>query len=54
MRVRCGEDVIIVHSTHAREVGTRVKLTVATADIQVMHKSDSSEAVIKKHAARAK
>ena len=54
MRVRCGESVVIVHSTHAREVGTRVKLTVAPADIQVMHKSVSSETVLAKHAARAK
>ena len=54
MRVRCGESVVIVHSTHAREVGTRVKLTVDPADIQVMHKSVSSETVLAKHAARAK
>ena len=54
MKVRSGEDVLLVHSTHARPVGTRVKLTVAPEDIQVMHKSDCSPDVLKKHADRAK
>ena len=54
MKVRCGDTALIVHSTHARPIGTQVKLTVAPEDIQVMHKSDSSELVLKKHAERAK
>ncbi len=52
MKVRAGERVLIVHSTHARSVGTRVKLTVAPEDIQVMHKSEASEDVLRRHAAR--
>ena len=54
MKVRSGESVLLVHSTHARQVGTRVKLFVAPEDIQVMHKSDCSPDVLKKHADRAK
>ena len=54
MKVRSGETVLLVHSTHARPVGTRVKLYVAPEDIQVMHKSDCSPDVLKKHADRAK
>ena len=54
MKVRVGESVLLVHSTHARSVGTPVKLTVAPEDIQVMHKSDCSTDVLKKHADRAK
>ena len=54
MKVRSGESVLLVHSTHARQVGTRVKLYVAPEDIQVMHKSDCSPDVLKKHADRAK
>ena len=42
MKVRTGTDVLLVHSTHARQVGTRVKMTVAPEDIQVMRKSDFS------------
>ena len=42
MKVRTGTDVLLVHSTHARQVGTRVKMTVAPEDIQVMRKSDYS------------
>ena len=53
MKVRAGGAALIVHSTHAREPGTRVKLTVAPADIQVMHKSEESAEVLRKHAARA-
>ena len=53
MKVRVGESVLLVHSTHARPVGTQVKLTVAPEDIQVMHKSDFSPDVLKRHAARA-
>ena len=54
MKVRVGENVLLVHSTHARQPGTRVKLYVAPEDIQVMHKSDYSPDVLKKHADRAK
>ena len=54
MKVRAGENVLLVHSTHARPVGTRVKLTVAPEDIQVMHKSDCSPDILKRHADRAK
>ena len=54
MKVRVGESVLLVHSTHARSVGTPVKLTVAPEDIQVMHKSDCSADVLQKHADRAK
>ena len=54
MKVRAGESVLLVHSTHARQVGTRVKLTVAPEDIQVMHKSDCSPDILKRHADRAK
>lgn len=54
MKVRAGESVLLVHSTHARPVGTRVKLTVAPEDIQVMHKSDCSPDILKRHADRAK
>ena len=53
MKVRCGESALLVHSTHARPVGMQVKLTVAPSDIQVMHKSESSEAVLRRHAQRA-
>ena len=42
MKVRSGTDLLLVHSTHARQVGTRVKLMVAPEDIQVMRKSDFS------------
>ena len=54
MKVRAGESVLLVHSTHARQVGTRVKLTVAPEDIQVMRKSDCSPDILKRHADRAK
>lgn len=50
MRVRTGESDILVHSTHARQVGTRVKLTVAPQDIQVMEKSAESRAIIDRQA----
>ncbi len=53
MKVRVGGDTLLVHSTHARPVGTRVRLFVAPEDIQVMHKSDSSPDVLKRHAQRA-
>ncbi len=42
MRVQVGEDTLLVHSTHAREPGAQVYVTVAPADIQIMHKSDMS------------
>ena len=51
MRVRTGSSVLIVHSTHARPVGTRVKLTVAPEDIQVMRKSEDSSRIISRQAA---
>lgn len=54
MKVRSGDNVLLVHSTHARPVGTSVKLTVAPEDIQVMHKSDCSPDVLRRHAERAK
>ena len=54
MKVRVGESALLVHSTHARPVGTKVKLTVAPEDIQVMHKSECSPDVLKKHAERAR
>ncbi len=54
MKVRSGEHVLLVHSTHARPVGTRVKLTVAPEDIQVMRKSEESAQVLRRHADRAK
>ena len=54
MKVRVGESVLLVHSTHARSVGTPVKLTVAPEDIQVMRKSDCSPDVLRRHAERAK
>lgn len=47
MRVKVGEDILLVHSTHAREPGMKVKVTVAPADIQIMHKSDCSPDVKK-------
>ena len=53
MKVRVGDNVLLVHSTHARPVGTQVKLTVAPEDIQVMRKSDYSPDIPKRHAARA-
>ena len=53
MKVRVGDSVLLVHSTHARPVGTQVKLTVAPEDIQVMRKSDYSPDILKRHAARA-
>jgi len=40
MRVLVGEDVVLVHSTHAREPGAEVLVTVAPSDIHIMHKSD--------------
>ena len=52
MRVRVGEEELLVHSTHAREPGTKVRVTVAPADIQVMHKSDRSPDVLKNERAR--
>ena len=42
MKVRSGDQVLLVHSTHARPVGTQVYLTLAPEDIQVMEKSDFS------------
>ena len=42
MQVKVGENTLLVHSTHAREPGMKVKVTVAPADIQIMHKSDCS------------
>lgn len=53
MKVRAQGGVLLVHSTHARPVGTHVRLSVAPEDIQVMHKSDCSPDVLKKHAGRA-
>ena len=53
MKVRVGDNVLLVHSTHARPVSTQVKLTVAPEDIQVMRKSDYSPDILKRHAARA-
>lgn len=53
MKVRAAGSVLLVHSTHARPVGTRVKLTVAPEDIQVMRKSEASADVLRRHAARA-
>ena len=53
MKVRVGDNVLLVHSTHARPVGTQVKLTVAPEDIQVTRKSDYSPDILKRHAARA-
>lgn len=52
MKVRTAGCVLLVHSTHARPVGTSVKLTVAPQDIQVMHKSEASRDVLARHAAR--
>ena len=52
MKVRVGDNVLLVHSTHARPVGTQVKLAVAPEDIQVMRKSDYSPDILKRHAAR--
>ncbi len=46
MRVQVGEDILLVHSTHAREPGTQVQVTVAPFDIQIMHKSDMSPDVL--------
>ena len=54
MKVRAGSSVLLVHSTHARPVGMQVKVTVAPWDIQVMHKSDCSPDVLRRHAERAK
>ena len=54
MKVRVGETVLLVHSTHARPVGSRVKILVAPEDIQVMHKSECSPDVLRRHAERAK
>ena len=53
MKVRVGDNELLVHSTHARPIGTQVKLTVAPEDIQVMRKSDYSPDILKRHAARA-
>ena len=47
MQVRVGDDTLLVHSTHAREPGMKVKVTVAPADIQIMHKSDCSPDIVK-------
>ena len=46
MQVKVGDDTLLVHSTHAREPGMKVKVTVAPADIQIMHKSDCSPDVV--------
>ncbi len=48
MRVAVGEDEVLVHSTHAREPGTKVQITVAPSDIQIMHKTDMSPDVLAK------
>ena len=53
MKVRVGDSALLVHSTHARPVGTHVKITIMPEDIQVMHKSETSASVLKKHADRA-
>ena len=53
MKVRVGSAALLVHSTHARPVGTHVKISIMPEDIQVMHKSDCSPDVLKKHADRA-
>ena len=53
MKVRVGSHALIVHSTHARPVGTHVKITIMPEDIQVMHKSEASADILKKHADRA-
>ena len=53
MKVRVGDAVLLVHSTHARPAGTHVKITIMPEDIQVMHKSETSPDVLKKHADRA-
>ena len=53
MKVRVGSHALIVHSTHARQVGTHVKITIMPEDIQVMHKSEASADILKKHADRA-
>ena len=53
MKVRVGGTALIVHSTHARPVGTHVKITIMPEDIQVMHKSEASADILKKHADRA-
>ena len=53
MKVRVGGSALLVHSTHARAVGTHVKITIMPEDIQVMHKSETSASVLKKHADRA-
>ena len=46
MRVQVEDAELLVHSTHAREPGTPVQVTVAPADIQIMHKSDMSPDVL--------
>ena len=46
------DSVLLVHSTHARSVGTRVKLTVAPGDIQVKRKSEASTEILRRHAER--
>ncbi len=46
MRVQVDEAELLVHSTHNREPGTQVQVTVAPADIQIMHKSDCSPDVL--------
>ncbi|MCL2544315.1 MAG: ABC transporter ATP-binding protein [Clostridia bacterium] len=38
MSVQVGEDTVLVHSTHAREPGAEVLITVAPSDIHIMHK----------------
>ena len=53
MRVSTPEGrVMIVHSTHARQPGTRVRMTVAPSDIQVMAKSAESAEIIGRQSAR--
>lgn len=54
MRVQVGDDLVLVHSTHAREPGTQVQVTIAPADIQIMHKSDCSPDVMHKQSQAAK
>ena len=42
MRVQVGEDVVLVHSTQARDPGAEVLITVAPSDIHIMHKTARS------------
>jgi spermidine/putrescine transport system ATP-binding protein len=39
MRVQVGADMLLVHSTHAREPGMQVQVTLAPDDIHIMRKS---------------